>query len=224
MEFTQESMGSEFLYDFTSSQSQGVTLELQTPDTDSDEEFPVVPLSYLDTRRYLYTNGVGISDGTTKVQEITTTFDENSSMNINLKVCEPSIGGDSNLLLLATFSGDSTITRAGIRGKIECSDQSRTDVKMQLQLRTGNIATCSTVKKIYENHFFPRPACRVTYFDHAKSLHVIASDSFSLELNTSGHGTWTLSSCTVFLRVHSGHFPEVRFSGEDIVARRLTWK
>ena len=45
MEFTHERMGSEFLYDFTSSQSQGVTLELQTPDTDSDEEFPDVSLS-----------------------------------------------------------------------------------------------------------------------------------------------------------------------------------
>ena len=220
----------DFLFDDCTPASQ-LHLQLESPDpfgddTDSDEdcvEFPVIPLIYLDTRRYLYSNGVGISEGTVKIKEIKASFGAKNIMNLNLKVCNVA-GSNSNLQLLASFAGASTITRVGVRGKIEYSDQLSTSIKLKVQLRRGDIANCSATSKIYENHFFPRPSSTVAYFDHGKALRAVARDGFNLELNTTGHGMWALTDCTVFIRVHIGIIPDKKFDGEDLVTRRLTWK
>ena len=51
-------------------------LNLQTPESDTycgslchcDETFPIVPVAYLDVRRYLYFNGDEVLDGAIKIQ------------------------------------------------------------------------------------------------------------------------------------------------------------
>ena len=76
----EESFSSSFAYQSDESflGEDYVTLDLRTPDTTSDseseisvgDEFPIVPVSFLDARRYTYSNGEEVADGEVKIQLI----------------------------------------------------------------------------------------------------------------------------------------------------------
>ena len=60
--------------------------------------------------------------------------------------------------LMGSFSGDVTVTRIGIRGKIHYKYNPFFKVKMVVQIRKGCAGQCEDTVKLYENVFYPSPS------------------------------------------------------------------
>ena len=92
----------------------------------------------------------------------------------------------SNMQLMGSFSGHVTVTRIGIRGKIHYRYSPFLKVKMVVQKRKGSPGQREDTVKLYENVFYPSPSLEncVSFSDHAKTIHSVAHDGFSLELKT----------------------------------------
>ena len=120
--------------------------------SDSSLEFPVVPLSHLDVRRYLYSNGRDVTDGTIVVQDVNINS-TNQRLDMELNACdvleEPQ--HMANIQLIGNFSGDVTITRVGIRAQIEYEYNPSLKVKKQVQTRKESVGQCYDTVKVYKN-------------------------------------------------------------------------
>ena len=212
-------------------------LDLQTPGSDSycgslcdsldgDETFPIVPVAYLDARRYLYSNGDEVLDGAIKIQlsrMVSSRQVLEMEINSNDVVLSAANHGTTNLQLIGKFGGEMTVTRIGIRAKVEYEYSSLVKMKTEVQARMGEIGECSDVKKLYEHTFYPLPYHKVAYIDHAKTICSHLPQDFCLELKVVGCGRAILRSCTVCARFQGGRVCSVD-DGEDMVVRRLSWK
>lgn len=229
-----KSPSSSYLFTESTQQSQEcIALNLESPsysDTDSDcdsldDDFPVVPLSYLDARRYLYSNGEDVIDSAIKIQLVKMTSSRqiiDMDINVNDVVLNDGQNG-TNLQLIGDFGGELTVTRVGVRAKIEYEYSPTLKVKIEVQARKGDVGGSSEIKKLYEHIFCPLPSHQVAYIDHAKTVCSTLPKDFCLELKISGCGVAAVRACTVCARLQGGKVSHVH-DGEDIAARRLSWK
>ena len=86
--------------------------ELQTPEDYQEDVFDRIPKAYFNAHRYLYTNGVEISEGTKEVPSI---YHSDDKFEFDLPVSDDV--ESTGIQLVAKFSGDVLVTRVGIRGK-----------------------------------------------------------------------------------------------------------
>ena len=234
------STSSSFLYSHSSQQSQEC-ISLESPQgamyasdinyddgftSDSSFEFPIVSLSQLDACRYLYSNGVSVTDGVEIVQQLKVTSTK-ETLNMEMTGNDVFLHDtkcNTNMQLMGNFSGDVTVTRIGIRAKIQYEYSPLLKVKMVVQMRKGHVGNCDDVVKLYENVFYPSasPCVKVAFIDHAKTVHSTAHDGFSLELKISGCGRAEINGCTVCLKAKGGKVAYVD-NGQDVAARRLYW-
>ena len=128
-----------------------------------------------------------------------------------------------NMQLIGNLCGDVTITRVGIRAKIEYDYTPAVKVKMVVQMRKGYVGDCQDTVKLYKNTFWPSTSSSIAFIDHAKNNTFHAYDGFCLELKVSGYGRAWVKSCIVFVRAQGG---KIRYidDGEDVAARRLCRK
>ena len=147
--------------------------------SDSSFDFPVVSLSQLDARRYVYSNGVSVSDGVQIVQQlkVTSTKKAVDMEMIGSDVVLDGTKSHTNMQLMGSFSGDVTVTRIGIRGKSHYKYNPFLKVKMVVQIRKGCAGQCEDTVKLYENVFYPSPSLvnGVSFIDHAKTIHCICT-------------------------------------------------
>lgn len=230
------SPSSSYLYEQTQesqSSQQGFILDLESPSEsddpcgiDSDDgEFPIIPLRYLDARRYMYSNGEQVMDGGIKIQLVKMVSTRQVlDMDINADdVVVDDLDTTTNLQLIGKFGGQLTVTRVGVRGKIEYEYSPNMRVKIEVQARKGDIGESSDIKKLYEHTFCPLPARQFAYIDHAKTVCCMLPHDFCLELKVAGSGKAMLKACTVCTRFQGGKVCHVN-DGEDVAARRLSWK
>ena len=79
-------------------------------------EFPVVSLSQLDARRYLYSNGISVSNGAEVVQQLKVTSTK-ETVDMEMTANDVIINGtksSTDIQLMGNFSGDVTVTRVGV--------------------------------------------------------------------------------------------------------------
>ena len=207
-----------------------VTLDLRTPDTsDSEseisvgEEFPIVPVSFLDARRYVYSNGEEVAEGELKIQLVKNGQVLDMEITANDVVLHDSKHMNTDLQLIGNFGGELTLTRVGIRAKIEYEYSSRLKVKIEVQARKGEAGESDEIKKLYENTVCPQPSQGVAYVDHARTVCTVLPSNFCLELKVQGCGKAVVKSCIVCARFRGGKVSHID-DGEDLVARRLFWK
>lgn len=104
------------------------------------------------TCRYLYSNGIDIADGVKIIQEVKVTSSKDmidreldaSDVFLNDSKCTV------NMQLIGNLCGYVTITRVGIRAKIEDDYTPAVKVKMVVQ---GYVGDCQDTVKLYENTF-----------------------------------------------------------------------
>ena len=192
--------------------------------SDSSTEFPVVSLSQLDARRYLYSNGISVSNSAEVVQQLkVTSTKETVDMEMTANdVILNDTKCSTDIQLMGNFSGDVTVTRIGVRSQIQYQYSPVLKVKMVVQMRKGHVGQCEDIVKLYENVFYPSAATDVGFIDHAKTVRATAHDGFCLELKISGSHKAKIKGCTVCLRAKGGKVAHID-NGEDLAARRLYW-
>jgi hypothetical protein len=192
--------------------------------SDSLDEFPVVSLSQLDARRYLYSNGISVCEGGEAVQQLKVTSTK-ETVDMEMTANDVILNGrncSTDIQLMGNFHGDVTVTRIGVRAQIHYQYSPLLKVKMVVQMRKGHVGQCEDIVKLYENMFYPSASTDVGFIDHAKTVCSTARDGFCLELKISGSGRAKIKSCTVCLRAKGGKVVHVD-DGEDVATRRLYW-
>lgn len=116
---------------------------------------------------------------------------------------------DNNMQLMGNFSGDVTVTRIGVRAKIQYQYSPVLKVKMVVQMRKGHAGQYEEIVKLYENVFFPSATTGIGFNDHAKTIRSTAHDGFCLELKISGCGRAEIKGCTVCLKAKGGKVAHV---------------
>ena len=206
-----------------------------------------------DARRYLYLNGVEITDGTADVIKL---CHSPSKFEFNISIGRISSNTQGGSFLLGEFVDDVLLTRLGIRAKIVY--KRKPVVKVRVNIRKGCIATCNDVQKGYEYISYPATNLKSVYvtqhnvIDHGKYCHVRAHQDYCLELETNISGDAFIIDTEVFIRVqapervggifdHHSWDPDsvardnpikslkkynkyrFRDDGEDVATRRLFW-
>ena len=204
-----------------------------------------------DARRYLYTNGVAITDGTANVTQI---FHSPSKFEFDIRVGDVDSHTTGGLQLIGEFVESVLITRIGIRAKIQY--KCKPTVRVRINIRKGDIASCIDVQKGYEHINYPATNLQLTYatqhIDHGKYCHIRAHQEFCLECEVNISGDAFIQYLEVFIRVQApervgGIFDhsswdldnvardnpikslkkynkyKFRDDGEDIATRRLFW-
>lgn len=173
--------------------------------TSTEISFPeFIPEIEWDARRYSYSNGVDVTDGTTDVTKI---CHSPSKFEFNIHAGQVSPHTSSRLLpqLIGEFVDSVLITRIGIRAKVlyKCKPV----VKMRVNIRKGDIASCSDLQKGYEYISYPTTNLRPTYatqhVDHGKYCHMRAHRDYCLELDTNISGDALITDIEIFIRVQA---------------------
>ena len=222
--------------------------------TSIDMSFPEsIPEIEWDARRYCYSNGVDVTDGTadiTKICHSPTKFE----FNIHAREVSPHTSSRPLPQLIGEFIDSVLITRIGIRAKVlyKCKPV----VRIRVNIRKGDIASCSDLQKGYENISYPTTNVKSTYaiqhVDHGKYCHIRAHRDYCLELDTNITGDALITDIEIFIRVQAPErvggifdhhswdpdsvardnpiksvkkYNEYKFQddGEDIATRRLFW-
>ena len=155
-----------------------------------------------DARRYLYTNGVAITDGTTDVPKI---FHSSSKFEFDIRVGDVSPQSTGGIQLIGDFTDDVLITRIGIRAKVHY--RCKPTVRVRLTVRKGDIASCNDVFKAYEYISYPSTNLESTYatqhIDHGKYCHIRAHQDYCLEIETNISGDASIQDLEVFVCVQA---------------------
>ena len=175
----------------------------EADDTNSTVSFPEsIPEEEWDARRYCYINGVDVTDGTADITKIR---HSPSKFEFNIYAGDISPHSPSRPLLIGEFVDSVLITRIGIRAKVlyRC----KPTVRMRVNIRKGDIASCSDVQKGYEYISYPATNLKPTYatqhVDHGKYCHIRAHQDYCLELDTNITGDALIKDAEVFIRVQA---------------------
>ena len=130
-----------------------------TYSTTSSTSFPgSVSEQEWDARRYLYTNGVAVTDGTVNVTQI---FHLPSKFEFDIRVGDVDQHTKGGIQLISEFVDDVLVTRIGIRAKINY--KCKPTVRVRINIRKGDIASCNDVQKAYEYISYPATNLQSTY-------------------------------------------------------------
>lgn len=218
---------------------------------DYEEIFGRIPEAYFNAHRYLYTNGIEISEGTKEVPLI---YHSDDKFEFDLPVSDVDVES-IGIQLVAEFSEDVLVTRVGIRG-IE-SYFGRPEVRIAVFVRKGDITTCTAKEKALQyTHFPPENFSQVVrkeqHIDFGRAVHIRAHPGHFLEFKTHWTGDVVLENTSVFVRVQApkrvggpydhwswspdsvardrsvkslGKYNKYRFrdDSDDIATRRLLW-
>ena len=169
---------------------------------DYEEIFGRIPEAYFNAHRYLYTNGIEISEGTKEVPLI---YHSDDKFEFDLPVSDVDVES-IGIQLVAEFSEDVLVTRVGIRG-IE-SYFGRPEVRIAVFVRKGDITTCTAKEKALQyTHFPPENFSQVVrkeqHIDFGRAVHIHAHPGHFLEFKTHWTGDVVLENTSVFVRVQA---------------------
>lgn len=118
---------------------------------DYEEIFGRIPEAYFNAHRYLYTNGIEISEGTKEVPLI---YHSDDKFEFDLPVSDVDVES-IGIQLVAEFSEDVLVTRVGIRGIESYFGRPEVRIAVFAIVRKGDITTCAAKEKALQYTHFP---------------------------------------------------------------------